>query len=192
MKHRHMSALSDTQLILLSAASQRADQLLLPLPRLRGGAVTRVADSLLSSGLVEEIAVGFDQPSWREDLDQVRIGLKITQAGLQAIGLGNTEQVDPESSSLNSEPENVHIETPLDEPSIPVVRTGSKKALVLALLRSHEGAALDDLTAATGWLDHTTRAALSGLRHSGVTIERTKASDGRSVYRALPPSGEAS
>jgi hypothetical protein len=34
-----------------------------------------------------------------------------------------------------------------------------------------------------GWLPHTLRAALSGLRKQGHVIERIKADDGSSVYR---------
>ena len=43
--------------------------------------------------------------------------------------------------------------------------------------------------AATGWLPHTTRAALTGLRKRGYAIERS-AGEGGSVYRiatAEPP-----
>jgi len=46
----------------------------------------------------------------------------------------------------------------------------SKTELVLALLRREEGATLAELTRATGWLPHSTRAALTGLRKRGHTI----------------------
>ncbi|KAB0269141.1 DUF3489 domain-containing protein [Microvirga brassicacearum] len=190
MKHRRNPLLSDTQLILLSAASQR-DDLLLPPPHLRGGAATRVAGSLITNGLVAETTVSFGQPSWREDANHGKIGLKITKAGLREIGVDDPEPVDKKSARTIAEPELEKIEPRSDKPPVPAFRDGTKKALVLALLHRDEGAFLDDLTEATGWLAHTTRAALTGLRHSGVTIERTKASDGRSVYRALPARGEA-
>ena len=46
-----MSKLSDTQAIILSAASQRADGNLLPLPgSLRGGAAAKVIAALLARG----------------------------------------------------------------------------------------------------------------------------------------------
>ena len=53
----------------------------------------------------------------------------------------------------------------------------SKTAAVLALLQRGEGATLPELVAATGWLPHTTRAALTGLRKKGHTIERSKRGD---------------
>ena len=46
------------------------------------------------------------------------------------------------------------------------------------------GATMDELTAATDWLPHTTRAALSGLRKSGIAIERMRTECGAaSTYR---------
>jgi hypothetical protein len=53
------------------------------------------------------------------------------------------------------------------------------------LLQRDQGVRLDELIAATGWLPHTARAALTGLRHRSydVRVEREK---GRaSIYRAL-------
>lgn len=52
---------------------------------------------------------------------------------------------------------------------------------MLAMLKRPEGATLDELVAATGWLPHTTRAAMTGLRKKGHRITRTKV-DGVSRY----------
>ena len=50
-----MTKLSDTQAIILSAAAQRADGNLLPLPgSLRGGAAMKVVGALLARGLTRE------------------------------------------------------------------------------------------------------------------------------------------
>ena len=43
------------------------------------------------------------------------------------------------------------------------------------------GATLDELVEATGWLPHTTRAALTGLKKKGHDVQRTKV-DGVSRY----------
>jgi hypothetical protein len=52
-----MTKLSDTQVIILSAAAQRDDGNVLPLPgSLRGGAATKVVGALLSRGLIAERA----------------------------------------------------------------------------------------------------------------------------------------
>jgi hypothetical protein len=50
----------------------------------------------------------------------------------------------------------------------------TKTALVITLLQREGGATLGDLVAATGWLPHTTRAALTGLRKKGHAIGKTK------------------
>ena len=52
--------------------------------------------------------------------------------------------------------------------------TGTKSAAVIALLSREEGATLDEMIDATGWLPHTTRAALTGLKKKGHVIVRGK------------------
>jgi len=62
-------------------------------------------------------------------------------------------------------------------------RAGSKQALVIGMLSKQDGATIDQLIAATGWLPHTTRAALTGLRKRGFEIARTPRESGGSLYR---------
>ena len=62
----------------------------------------------------------------------------------------------------------------------------TKRAQLIALLERSEGASLDDMVVATGWLQHTTRAALTGLRKSGKFIESEKV-DGVRRYRIAAP-----
>lgn len=57
----------------------------------------------------------------------------------------------------------------------------TKTDKVIALLKRKQGATLDDLVNATGWLPHTTRAAMTGLRKKGHRIERISV-DGLSRY----------
>jgi hypothetical protein len=57
----------------------------------------------------------------------------------------------------------------------------SKTATVITLLQRDGGATLGDLVAETGWLPHTTRAALTGLRKKGHAIGKTK-TDGVTTY----------
>ena len=76
-----MTKLSDTQAVILSAASQRDDGAVLPLPetlKLKGGAVDKVLGSLEAKGLIDHQGAprGDDPPP-----------LRITRAGLQAIGV---------------------------------------------------------------------------------------------------------
>jgi hypothetical protein len=65
-----------------------------------------------------------------------------------------------------------------DEASAAPPKEPNKTAKVLSLLKRTEGATLDELVEATGWLPHTTRAALTGLRKKGHKIERAKVEGG--------------
>ena len=62
----------------------------------------------------------------------------------------------------------------------------SKQHPLAALIVRDEGATLDQMIAATGWLPHTTRAALTGLRKKGYAISSDKV-DGVRTYRAVAP-----
>ena len=67
-------------------------------------------------------------------------------------------------------------------PAMPPVQQ-SKKASILALLQRPQGAAIGDLTAATGWQTHSVRAALTGLRKEGKELARVKNEGGVTHYR---------
>jgi len=58
----------------------------------------------------------------------------------------------------------------------------TKIGRVIALLERKDGATLDEMVEVTGWLPHTTRAALTGLKKKGLTIERDKRGD-KACYR---------
>ncbi|TMV08064.1 DUF3489 domain-containing protein [Ruegeria sediminis] len=53
----------------------------------------------------------------------------------------------------------------------------TKTDMVQALLRRPEGTSLADICKATGWQQHSARAALSTLRKKGATIERHPAQE---------------
>lgn len=48
----------------------------------------------------------------------------------------------------------------------------TKVTKLLTLLQTGTGASLEDMVEATGWLPHTTRAAMTGLRKKGHVIEK--------------------
>ena len=72
------------------------------------------------------------------------------------------------------------------KPSSIKTRRVSKQDQLAALLIRDEGATLDQMIEATGWLPHTTRAALTGLRKKGYAIDSDKV-DGVRTYRAAAP-----
>lgn len=59
-----------------------------------------------------------------------------------------------------------------------------KKSLIEAMVRRREGCTVSELTAATGWQEHSLRAAITGLRKAGHSIDRDK-TDGPSRYRIV-------
>jgi hypothetical protein len=70
------------------------------------------------------------------------------------------------------------------EASVPAAPArSSKKATILALLQRPTGAAIGDLTEATGWQGHSVRAALTGLRKEGKELVRVKDAGGVTHYR---------
>lgn len=77
---------------------------------------------------------------------------------------------------------------PQSEPSVgavigtpPLTHGKTKTSLLLELISSEGGATLHELTSATGWLPHTARAAITGLRRRGHDVERQQV-DGVSRY----------
>ncbi len=86
-----MPKLTDSQLVILSAAARRKDGAVLPLPRslqVNKAAATTVIKGLLKKGLVAERPAAADEAHWRDTRDGGRTALAITDAGLQAIGTG--------------------------------------------------------------------------------------------------------
>jgi hypothetical protein len=157
--------LSDIQLILLTTAAQRADGSVLPPPDSLGDRAPRIRTAiggLFKRLLVAETIVSDAAQVRREDGDS-RIGLAITDAGRSAIGVNVAD-----GDALEQPP--VDTVAVLDTAMAPA----SKIAAVVAMLQRDGGATLPELTEATGWLPHTTRAALSGLRKKGHAIEKSR------------------
>ena len=163
--------LNDLQLILLSTASQRDDGSLLPPPDSIGErtpAVDTAIKSLLRRGLAAELDTSEAGEPLPTDRDRL-IGVRSTAAGRTAIGAGPAEGEEGRSSEKPEEKSHTEAESS----SRPVSKIGT----VLSLLRRDEGATLDEMIAATGWLPHTTRAALTGLRKKGHAIAKNKRGD---------------
>jgi hypothetical protein len=73
-----------------------------------------------------------------------------------------------------------------DQPENNSPRSGTKLALVVSMLSRDPGASLEQLIEATGWLPHTTRAALTGLRRRGFSLVRTSEPDHPTSWRIEP------
>jgi hypothetical protein len=177
--------LTDAQLVMMSAAAQRTDRCLSALATIKGAALSKVSAKLTKLGLVREIEAKPGAPIWRRDDAGQGYALKLTAAGLKAIALGERspdaiepgETPQPQAKKRASPDEGGH------SARVAAPRHSSKLAQVIELLRRVGGATIVDLTQATGWLPHTTRAALTGLRKRGYAVIRDRIGSGDSVYR---------
>jgi hypothetical protein len=193
--------LPDTQLVILSAASRREDRCLIVPKDLKRPAAEKLAAKLLAAGLVREIKSKPNMPVWRHDEDAGQaFSLKLTTAGLKAVPTdeGNSQLEEVVSASASQDRSNaVGATAPIaatrpnpaasntkSPPVSSTPRQGTKIARVIELLRREHGAPLEALIVATGWLPHTARAALTGLRHSGYDVQLERGQNGNaSVYR---------
>ncbi len=102
-----MTKLTDSQLVILSAAARRQDGTVLPLPRslkVNKAAATTVLKSLLKKGLVAERPAAADEAHWRDTRDGRRTALVIADTGLQAIGVEVDRKTSKQSPSTNPQP----------------------------------------------------------------------------------------
>ena len=183
-----MPKLTDTQLVILSAAAGRDDHAVLPLPKslkIKGGAVATVLKSLIKRDLVAEKPARRDNEMWRE-VDDKRMTLVITSAGLNAIGAEPEKPSEASAASTRSKPKRRRARTSKspDGKSSPSatsgVRPGTKQALLIDLFNRKNGATIAEAVAMTGWQRHSVRGAISGTlkKKLGLAVTSTTV-DGR-------------
>ncbi len=153
-----MTKLTETQTNILSAGAQRPDNIALPLPKGLAGAAAKMAvNRMIALGWLQEVDANLrrGEPLWRETGEGHGTTLVVTEAGLLAIGI---------------EPVVVQATTPIQTdaaatppPKPPAQREGTKQAMLIAMLQRPEGASIAEIVAATGWLGHTARGAISGV-----------------------------
>ena len=177
--------LTDAQLVMISAAAQRKDRCLSAPATIKGAALSKVSAKLAKLGLAREIEAKPGAPIWRRDDAGQGYALKLTAAGLKAIA-ADEGLPDPTEHSEAPQPQTETRAIPDeggDPAGVAAPRHGSKLARVIDLLQRSDGATIPNLTEATGWLPHTTRAALTGLRKRGYAVIRERIGAGDSIYR---------
>ncbi len=193
-----MPKLTDTQLVILSAAANREDRAVLPLPksvRINKAAAARVLKSLVRHALVAERRASRDDDVWRETEDGQRMTLVITDAGRQAIDGGPTgkssKQPAPTKAQAKKPRGRAERKTAAarlkSEKSQTAVRQGTKQALLIDLLKRKTGATIADLVKATGWQPHSVRGAISGAlkKKLGLTVTSEPIEKRGRVYRIV-------
>jgi predicted transcriptional regulator len=191
-----MPKLTDTQLVILSAAAQREDGAALPLPKsleIKGGAATNTLEALRKKGLLEEKPGSRKAAAWRDGKDSRRMMLVITEAGLGALDgepAGKSSKQPIPTRAQAKKPRGrakrkTATSKPKGETPQKTVRQRTKQALLIDLLKRKRGATIDEIVAATGWQAHSVRGAISGAlkKKLGLAVSSKKV-DGRDrVYR---------
>jgi hypothetical protein len=191
-----MPKLTDTQLLVLSAASQRETLNLLPLPdHLKGGAIPKVLHALIAGSLVTEIDAVDGEPVWRRTNDGRETRLILTNAGLAALGIEPVTPPDAapqagdggEGAAPASTPaaDGPVAPTGADSATLRKIREGTKQAKLIAMLKAPVGATIAEIVEATGWQSHTVRGALAGAlkKKLGLDVVSAKEDQRSRVYR---------
>lgn len=182
--------LSDAQLVILARAAEREDGAA-SVPARMNRAAAKAGAGLVARKLAREARAKADMPVWRKDAEGRALSLVITRAGREAIGVEEQAPAAATGSKVargaRASAKTAEREAATQGKSTPdraaAPREGSKQAQLIAMLGDAKGATLDALSTTLGWLPHTTRAAMTGLRKRGLAVERMRGVDGRSVYR---------
>ena len=185
-----MPQLSDSQLVVLTAACQRPDRCVFPVTaRLKGNAAGNVLKSLLNKRLIKEVRAKRDDTVWRHDEERGRMTLVATKAAFAALGIDAQETpAEDETESAPNDTEGAG-EGPraqrASRTAAPGSRDGSKQAQLIAMLRRAKGATVDEIAEALSWQRHTVRGAIAGALKKKLGLEITSEKDERRgrVYR---------
>lgn len=153
-----MTKLNDTQLMILSTASQRRDFSVYPLPKsIKRGDGPKHLKKLLSLQMIEETEAVGDAPVWRVHEDGYNVTLVLADEGFRTLGVQREaeEIVKEKQSARKAVQKKANTATPL--------QGNSKQATMIALLQRPKGTTIDELAEATGWQRHSVHGVLSGV-----------------------------
>jgi hypothetical protein len=158
-----MPKLTDTQLVILTAAAKREDGSILPLSRrikLEAEAIAGLLKTLIKRKLATERPARGSESSWRESAEGERMTLGLQEIGVEpgesassgkskprAMAKPSHSLADPAfrrsrgSKPARRSPAQAHPRGP---------RTGSKQDQVIGLLPRPEGASVEEMAKATG------------------------------------------
>jgi len=189
--------------------------------QLKGAAAQKVGAKLVAANLAKEVKAKPGAPVWRRDAEtEQAYALKLTAAGVKAVEVDGKHQSQTVGCPADAPSPGDRLgrrgsrtrsnaPTPMEkaaedsradqdlvgatEPSRRPPRVGSKLDRLLWMVSTDEGATLEELTGATGWLPHTARAALTGLRKRGYDVRLVRGDrETAAAYRVTAPAAVAS
>ena len=180
-----MTKLTETQTIILSAGAQRPENIALPLPKGLAGAAAKMAvTKMIEHGWLQEVDANLRrrEPLWRETGDGDGTTLVVTDAGLLAIGIEPVVVKTVVAIRKHVAETSATVEPSAAQPK---QRAGTKQAMLIEMLRRPEGGTMEEIMAATGWLAHTARGAMSGAlgKKLGLVVTSEKDAIRGRVYK---------
>jgi hypothetical protein len=143
-----MIKLSKTQIKVLTTAANRQDGAIHPLPeRINGGAVNKVITGLKNRDLITDATGNND---WQ-----------INDHGYHAIGQESPTLATIEQSVAEAKPTRK-------------IRTGTKQAKIIEMLKRPEGATIQQMADLAVWLPNTVRGFLAGTVKKKLGLQLTK------------------
>ena len=187
-----MPQLSNSQLVVLTAACQRPDRCVFPVTaKLKGNAAGNVLKSLLNKGLIKEVRAKRDDTVWRHDDNRGRMTLVATTDAFAALGIDPQEapaEDETDSAPNNSKDARENAESSRTQrkakwntsrSAAPRSRADSKQAQLIAMLRRAKGATIDEIVEALEWQPHTVRGAIAGALKKKLGLDVTSEKDER-------------
>jgi len=179
-----MTKLTETQTTILTAGALRPDSIALPLPKGLAGAAAKMAvNRMMALGWLQEVDANLrrGEPLWRETGDGHGTTLVVTNAGLLAIGIDPV--VVKTVVAIRKHAAAVLART--EAAAQPKQRAGTKQAMLIEMLLRPEGGTIEEIMAATGWLAHSARGAMSGAlgKKLGLVVRSAKEDVRGRVYR---------
>jgi hypothetical protein len=205
--------LDDTEAIILVAAANRSDRIVLPVPDSINAPHDKVEAKLkrlLKFGLIEEAPAKLEDGRWRKDEEDRHITLRITAAGYTAVGIEPPDGLErataadapdreeakrsrkPSGTSARSNSKAVASKSAAarklpgkkaPKVSKAAVSKPNKSEKLLALLKRPTGATLAELIKSSGWQAHSVRGFLSAVIKKKLKLKLLSEEDSRGTRR---------